>query len=102
MRATAPPGLHVTPSTTSAERSTAPARGASFGARYDASGKNIGFNLFSKNATRIQLELFSSAMGEDAKLVVPLKRGADGRWSVNVSVEDLKKHGITEPVLYGY
>src|SRR4051794_29130824 len=72
------------------------------GAKWDPAGTRIDFKVFSKNATRIQLEVFSKATGQSAQLCLPLTRDANGNWSGTVSKAQLEKAGVTEPVFYGY
>jgi isoamylase len=72
------------------------------GANWDAAGTRVDFKVFSKNASRIQLEVFSQATGESAKISLPLSRTGDGVWSGSVSAAQLQKAGIKGPVFYGY
>ncbi|HVH80829.1 MAG TPA: isoamylase, partial [Stellaceae bacterium] len=72
------------------------------GARYDTSGSNIIFRVYSSRATRIELDLFATAYGApEAATFLPTK-GTDNVWSVTVPVAALKTAGITGAVYYGY
>src|SRR5262245_41737907 len=79
-----------------------PAKARSLGAKYDAGKTRIDFKVFSKNATRRQLEVFAESMGKPAVLTIPLSRGADGTFSGQIPTAELKRRGITGPVYYGY
>jgi glycogen operon protein len=76
----------------------------SLGARYDAGGTNITFNVYSARATRIELYLFKDAMGAAEKVkYVMTKDPNTSVWSKTASVATLTNtYGITGTVYYGY
>ncbi|WP_330456073.1 isoamylase [Streptomyces sp. NBC_00820] len=82
----------------------AAATGAPLGARYDASGTQVEFRVYSSRATRIDLYLYRTATGSQEAAALQLtKDAATGVWSVTVPVTTLQQqYGITGPVYYGY
>ncbi|MFJ5967617.1 glycogen debranching protein [Streptomyces sp. NPDC093060] len=82
----------------------AAATGGPLGARYDASGANVEFRVYSSRATRIDLYLYATPTGSQEAAAVPLTKDATTDvWSVTVPVTTLQQqYGITGPVYYGY
>lgn len=78
--------------------------GNPLGARYDESGANVEFRIYSSRATRIELYLYRVATGSQEAAALPLaKDSATGVWSVTAPVATLRdQYGITGPVYYGY
>ncbi|HEX5541820.1 MAG TPA: hypothetical protein VFX60_09690, partial [Micromonospora sp.] len=73
------------------------------GARYDATGANITFRVYSAAATRIAVYLYAVPSGAQEKVSYVLTRGGDNVFSQTVSVATLRDtYGITGTVYYGY
>ncbi|MDC0709436.1 isoamylase [Stigmatella sp. ncwal1] len=74
------------------------------GARYDASKSNISFQVYSKNATRIDLYIYATAYGAPEVVSYEMTTVPDsGLWSKTVSVATLQNtYKVTGPVYYGY
>ncbi len=71
------------------------------------SATGIQFKLFSRNATRVEVCLFTERQGQDAIQCYPLERDRDsGTWSLNIRTDELKRAGISrtqfKKLLYGY
>jgi len=71
------------------------------GARYDATATNITFRVYSSQATRIAVYLYSTATGTQEKASYVLSENAD-IFARTVSVAALNGLGITGTVYYGY
>jgi glycogen operon protein len=97
--ATAGPGAPLG-FTTRASAATLP----TLGAHYDTSGADIDFGVYSSRATRIDLYLYSAAIGSQEKAALRLTRNTTTNvWSVTVPVTTLQgQYGITGTVYYGY
>jgi glycogen operon protein len=75
----------------------------SLGARYDTLGENIVFRVYSSRATHIEVCLYDQPTGADEKLRAVLTEDPNSHvWTAKVSVADLAKQGIKDPVYYGY
>jgi glycogen operon protein len=73
------------------------------GARYDPSGDNIVFRIYSARATRIELCLYDQPTGADEKARFVLTKDPKANvWAVTLAVSDLAAKGIKDPVYYGY
>lgn len=73
------------------------------GARYDGTKSNILFNVFSGAATRVEVYLYTTAMGADDVAHFALTQNATTKvWSTSVSVATLQSKGLTGTVYYGY
>ncbi|HEY0639644.1 MAG TPA: isoamylase [Pseudonocardiaceae bacterium] len=74
------------------------------GGRYDATGANVTFRVFSSRATRLVVEVFAAATGQPERARLPLTRNATTNvWATTVSVATLRDtYGITGTVYYGY
>ncbi|HEX6967444.1 MAG TPA: isoamylase [Micromonosporaceae bacterium] len=73
------------------------------GARYDASGANITFRVYSAAATRIAVYLYATPSGAQENVSYVLTKGGDNVFSRTVSVATLRDtYGITGTVYYGY
>ncbi|MBV8633572.1 MAG: glycogen-debranching protein [Burkholderiaceae bacterium] len=74
------------------------------GAKYDSSGANITFRVYSSRASRIELDLFSTGYGqaEAAKYLLVLDPNTPNVWQVTVPVSSIQAAGITGSVYYGY
>lgn len=94
------------PGVPAAAETTAPVVSAArdLGAAYDSTGANIGFRVYSSQATRIDVYLYASASGSQERVSYPLtKDPTGGVWSATVSVATLRdQYGITGAVYYGY
>jgi glycogen operon protein len=88
----------------SAAAAAAPTAGQNMGARYDATGANIVFRVYSSRATRLAVYLYAAAYGSQENVSFPLTVDAStGIWSVTVPVSTLRTtYGITGAVYYGY
>ncbi len=74
------------------------------GAKYDATGSNITFRVYSSRATRIEVWIYKTAQGAQEKVSYVLTRDATTNiWSKTVPVATLSgTYGITGTVYYGY
>ncbi len=73
------------------------------GARFDETGKNVRFRVYSSRASRIDLYLYAEPIGQDEKVHIPLaKEPSTDIWSVTVPVADLGTKGIQGTIYYGY
>ncbi len=72
------------------------------GARYDASGSNIIFRVYSSRATRMDLYLYRVPTNVQESVTFGLTKNSSNVWSTTVSVATLQGvYGITN-VFYGY
>jgi isoamylase len=85
---------------------TTPARAAinsmSLGATYTASNTEISFRVYSSQATRIVLYLYSAGYGVQESATYALSQAGNGVWAVTVPVSAIQSAGITGTVYYGY
>ncbi len=72
------------------------------GGRYDAGKTNVSFKVYSSQATRIELYLYSSASGQAEKKSLLMFKGANNIWSLTIPVSTLAGYGVTGTVYYGY
>jgi isoamylase len=73
------------------------------GASYDSTRSNVIFRVYSSQATRIEVDLYASAMGSPEVLRLPLSANSSTHiFSGSLPVATLKAAGITGPVYYGY
>ena len=73
------------------------------GARYDGTKSNILFNMFSGAATRVEVYLYTTAIGADDVAHFALTQNTTTKvWSTSVSVATLQSKGLTGTVYYGY
>jgi isoamylase len=73
------------------------------GARYNADGTAITFRVYSSKATRVEVWVYASPQGQDAKASYSLSLDKDSHvWSVAVRVDQLRQKGLDGPVFYGY
>lgn len=77
---------------------------ASLGARYDASGQNITFRVYSAAATRMRVDLFDVPAGAAEKAAVVLTEDpVTNVFSATISVATIRDtYGIAGTVYYGY
>jgi len=74
----------------------------SLGATYNAQGTNITFRVYSSQATRMTLYLYTSGYGVQESATYTLSPAGSGVWAVTVSVSAIQAKGITGSVYYGY
>ncbi len=80
-----------------------PYNAQSLGARYDALAENVTFKVYSSQATRIDVYVFSNPMAEPEKAAFTMTLDAPSRvFSKTVSMADLRTAGVTGAVYYGY
>lgn len=74
------------------------------GARYDSTGANINFRVYSSRATRIEVWIYKTPKGaQETVRYVMTQDPSTGVWSKTASVSTLQNsYGITGPVYYGY
>jgi isoamylase len=74
------------------------------GARYDQSGDNIEFRVYSSRATRVEVWLYKTASGAQERVRYVMKKDpTTDVWHKTASVSTLRNsYGITGPVYYGY
>jgi len=73
------------------------------GASYDSTRSNVIFRVYSSRATRIEVDLYASAMGSPEVLRLPLSADSSSHiFSGSLPVATLRAAGITGPVYYGY
>ncbi|GAB1639935.1 alpha-amylase family glycosyl hydrolase [Krasilnikovia sp. MM14-A1259] len=72
------------------------------GGRYDGTGANVTFRVFSAHATRIAVYVYAAATGQQEKASYVLTRDASGVWSATVSVATLRAAGVSATIYYGY
>src|SRR6516225_9378838 len=73
------------------------------GARYDVSGQNILFRVYSSRASRIEVCIYDRPTGADEKAKFALTREPKSDiWAIKVTVADLAAKGIKDPVYYGF
>jgi glycogen operon protein len=72
------------------------------GAHYDSNGVAVRFRVYSAGATRIELDVYDAARGEDERAALPLAKDASDVWSVVVTVADLRAAGVSATLYYGY
>jgi glycogen operon protein len=75
---------------------------ANLGAKYDATGANISFRVYSSRATRMELYLYQYPSGVQESVKYVLTKDAQDVWSRNVTVSELQGYGISGTVYYGY
>lgn len=73
------------------------------GAVCNADCSDVTFKVFSHNATRVEVELFTAAFGSPAVARVPLQRVPGGDiWFVHLDAAAQQSYGLGSPVYYGY
>lgn len=73
------------------------------GASYDSTSSNVIFCVYSSRATRIEVDLYASAMGSSEVLRLPLSANSSTNiFSGSIPVATLQAAGISGPVYYGY
>lgn len=72
------------------------------GASYNAQQSQITFRVYSANATRMVLYLYSAGYGAQESATYALTNVGSGVWQVVVPVSSIKTAGITGTVYYGY
>jgi isoamylase len=72
------------------------------GAGYDSQMANITFRVYSSQATRIALYLYTSGYGVQESATYLLTPAGNGVWAVTVPVSAVQGAGITGAVYYGY
>lgn len=74
------------------------------GARYDATGANIEFKVYSSRATRMEVWIYKAAFGEQERVRYVMTRDTSTNvWRKTASVSTLQgTYGITGTVYYGY
>ena len=76
--------------------------GMNLGASYDSQQANITFRVYSSQATRLALYLYSSGYGAQESAIYLLSPAGNGVWSVTVPVSAIQAAGIGGAVYYGY
>jgi isoamylase len=71
------------------------------GAAFDASG-NLRVRVFSAAATRVEVDLYDTALGADEVARFPLTHERAGTWTVKIGAAALARAGLTSTVYYGY
>ncbi|MGB9144707.1 MAG: alpha-amylase family glycosyl hydrolase, partial [Acidobacteriaceae bacterium] len=83
-----------------------PARAAidpmNLGASYNSQSTEITFRVYSANATRMVLYLYTAGYGVQESATSVLSDVGDGVWQVVVPVSQIQGDGITGTVYYGY
>jgi glycogen operon protein len=74
----------------------------SLGASYNAGKTSITFRVYSSQATRMVLYLYSAGYGVQESATYVLSEGANDVWAVTVPVSAIQSAGITGTVYYGY
>lgn len=75
----------------------------SLGARFDASGSQLAFRVYSSRATRIELYLYAQPTGADEVANIPLDRDANTSvWSATIPLTRIREFGIPGTIYYGY
>lgn len=76
----------------------------SLGARFDASGSQVTFRVYSSRATRIELYLYAQPTGADEVADIPLDRDADTSvWSRTIPLTRIRQDfGVPGTIYYGY
>ena len=74
----------------------------SLGASYNAQQTQITFRVYSSQATRIVLYLYSAGYGVQESATYALTNEGGGVWQVVVPVSSIQNAGITGAVYYGY
>lgn len=74
----------------------------SLGAAYDAQKTQITFRVYSSQATRMVLYLYSAGYGVQESATYPLSPAGSNVWAVTVPVSAIQGAGITGTVYYGY
>jgi glycogen operon protein len=74
------------------------------GARFDSTGSQVEFRVYSSRATRIELYLYAQPAGADEATHLPLEQdSATSVWSTTLPLARLRgKFGITGAIYYGY
>jgi glycogen operon protein len=74
------------------------------GARFNASGSQLTFRVYSSHATRIELYLYAQSTGADELAHVPLNRDSKTFvWSTTVPLTRIRQQlGIRGTIYYGY
>jgi glycogen operon protein len=76
---------------------------SNLGASYDSNRSHIVFRVYSAHATRIEVEIFKTAMGVDEVLSVPLTQDSvTNIFSVTIPVSRVKAVGVSARLYYGY
>ncbi len=70
------------------------------GAKYLEDKKSVEFKLYSKNAQRVQLCIFEEPQGQDAVMILEMKKNEKNIWST--VVKDYILNCKNKPVYYGY
>ena len=76
--------------------------GMSLGATYTAQNTEISFRVYSSQATRVVLYLYSAGYGVQESATYVLSSAGSGVWAVTVPVSAIQSAGITGTVYYGY
>ncbi|MCA8921570.1 MAG: glycogen-debranching protein, partial [Planctomycetes bacterium] len=77
-----------------------PAVAAPWGAQATSGGLTV--RVYSEHATRIELCLFARRMGESERLRLPMQRGANNAWELQVSSAQLQAANLPEKPFYGF
>jgi isoamylase len=73
-----------------------------FGASYSPDHSTVTFTLWSPQATRVELWIYSAAMNADAILKLPMTRQADESLTYTAQAADLQAAGLAGTLYYGY
>jgi glycogen operon protein len=73
------------------------------GARYDSTGSNLTFRVFSSHAERLDLYLYKKPEGVDEAASLQLSKDRDDVWSVTIPVNAIvNDYHIPDTIFYGY
>jgi isoamylase len=73
-----------------------------FGALYSPDHLSVTFTLWSPQATRVELWIYSAPIGADAILKSAMTRQADGKLTCTIRLADLQTLGSAGTIYYGY
>jgi isoamylase len=72
------------------------------GATMDLTQETASFAVYSRNATRMEVWLYRTALGSDEVLRRPLDRSDDSVWRTTIPLTELRNAGIEGAIYYGY
>jgi glycogen operon protein len=77
--------------------------GSQLGAKFDTSGQNLTFAVYSAAASRVEVWIYDQPLGAQERLRLPMTADANSKvWSVTAPVSELQSNGVTGTVYYGY
>ncbi|MEZ4361450.1 MAG: isoamylase [Kofleriaceae bacterium] len=72
------------------------------GGRYNTAKTSVTFRVRSARATRLEVWIYKTALGQAEVLRAPLTNDGTGRFSATVSLSALAARGLTGTIYYGY